>query len=112
MQQAQPYPIDPTLLAQLRRAAEEDRDIMEKGVKAFVSYVRGYREHHCRFIFRMADLPLGRLATSLGLLRLPAMPEVRKARGSLPHFSPSDVDPANVKVSPLCLLMACMLPVH
>ncbi|KAK9867069.1 hypothetical protein WJX84_000018 [Apatococcus fuscideae] len=97
MQQAQSYAVDPSLLAQLRRAAEEDRDIMEKGVKAFVSYVRGYREHHCRFIFRMADLPLGRLATSLGLLRLPAMPEVRKARGSLPHFSQSDVDPASVK---------------
>ena len=79
---------------------------MEKGVKAFVSYVRGYREHHCRFIFRMADLPLGRLATSLGLLRLPAMPEVRKAQGSLPHFSPSDVDPANVKAS----LFNCRLP--
>jgi len=26
---------------------------MEAGTKAFVSYVRGYKEHHCRFIFRI-----------------------------------------------------------
>ena len=26
---------------------------MEKGSRAFVSYVRGYKEHHCRFIFRV-----------------------------------------------------------
>ena len=26
---------------------------MESGTKAFVSYVRGYKEHHCRFIFRV-----------------------------------------------------------
>jgi len=27
--------------------------MMESGTKAFVSYVRGYKEHHCRFIFRI-----------------------------------------------------------
>lgn len=25
---------------------------MEAGTKAFVSYVRAYKEHHCKFIFR------------------------------------------------------------
>lgn len=26
---------------------------MEAGTKAFVSYVRAYKEHHCKFIFRL-----------------------------------------------------------
>ena len=26
---------------------------MEAGTKAFLSYVRAYKEHHCKFIFRM-----------------------------------------------------------
>lgn len=37
-----------------RRAAEADREVMEKGTRAFVSYVRGYKEHQCRFIFRLS----------------------------------------------------------
>jgi hypothetical protein len=39
-----------------RRASESDREVMEKGTRAFVSYVRGYKEHQCRFIFRLAGL--------------------------------------------------------
>lgn len=29
------------------------RLVMEAGTKAFVSYVRAYKEHHCKFIFRL-----------------------------------------------------------
>ena len=36
------------LLPRVRHAAEHDRNIMEKGTRAFVSYVRGYREHQVR----------------------------------------------------------------
>lgn len=32
-------------LPKIKYAAEQDRNIMEKGTRAFVSYVRGYREH-------------------------------------------------------------------
>lgn len=35
----------PEVLQLVRRAAEADREVMEKGTRAFVSYVRGYREH-------------------------------------------------------------------
>jgi hypothetical protein len=45
------------LCATLRRQAEGDRELMERGVKAFVSYVRGYKEHHCKFIFRWGCWP-------------------------------------------------------
>jgi len=30
----------------------QDRDVLEKGTKAFTSYIRAYKEHHCSFIFR------------------------------------------------------------
>jgi len=54
----------------------------------------------------MQDLPLGRLGSSLGLLRLPHMPEVKKAlmaqstggsAGCLEYFSPSIVDIEAIK---------------
>lgn len=35
----------PDPLPKVKRAAEQERNIMEKGTRAFVSYVRGYREH-------------------------------------------------------------------
>lgn len=35
----------PEVLPRVRRLAETDREAMEKGTNAFVSYVRGYREH-------------------------------------------------------------------
>lgn len=34
----------------IRSAAEADRDVLEKGLRAFVSFIRGYKEHHCRWI--------------------------------------------------------------
>lgn len=37
----------------LRHEAETDREVMEKGTRAFVSLVRGYKEHHCKFVFRI-----------------------------------------------------------
>lgn len=82
----------------LRQLAEQDRDVMEKGVKAFVSFVRAYKEHHCKYIFRITDLDLPQLGTAFGLLRLPKMPELRKAAGSAASFQASLVDPDNVKV--------------
>ena len=93
----------------LRKLSEQDRDVMEKGIKAFVSFVRAYKEHQCKFIFRLADLDLAQLATALGLLRLPKMPEMRKTKQRLEGFTPSTLDPNDVKVSflriviPLCV---------
>jgi len=65
---------------------------MEAGTSAFVSYVRGYKEHHCKFIFRIQDMSFGRLASSFALLRLPRMPETKKLRDRVEHFTPSTVD--------------------
>lgn len=83
-----------------RRMAETSREAMERGAKAFVTYVRAYKEHRCPFIFRFHCLDLGRLGNAFGLLRLPSMPELAKARrGSLSGFQPSPVDPSEVPYS-------------
>ena len=33
-----------------------EQDVLEKGTKAFISFVRAYKEHQCRFIFRRAAI--------------------------------------------------------
>ena len=83
-----------------RKLSEQDRDVMDKGVKAFVSYIRAYKEHQCKFIFRLADLDLTQLATAFGLLQLPKMPELKKARQRTQSFQASNVAPQSVKVTP------------
>jgi ATP-dependent RNA helicase DDX55/SPB4 len=42
----------PDILPKIRGLALKDRDYLEKGTKAFTSYIRGYKEHMCGFIFR------------------------------------------------------------
>ena len=41
------------LMPSLRALALQDIDVLEKGIRAFVSYVRGYKEHQCKYIFRI-----------------------------------------------------------
>lgn len=65
------------------------RDVYEKGMKAFVSFVQFYRKHECSLIFRSSDLELGKLATGFGLLKLPVMPELKD---KTVDFEPADVD--------------------
>ncbi|KAL3138555.1 hypothetical protein ABBQ32_006331 [Trebouxia sp. C0010 RCD-2024] len=81
-----------------RQLSEQDRDVMDKGVKAFVSHIRAYKEHQCRFIFRLADMDLAQLATAFGLLQLPKMPELKKARQRAQSFQASPVLPQSVKL--------------
>ena len=42
----------PNVLPQIRGLVLKDRDMLEKGTKAFTSYIRAYKEHVCSFIFR------------------------------------------------------------
>ncbi|XP_042439053.1 DEAD-box ATP-dependent RNA helicase 18-like [Zingiber officinale] len=86
------------IIPQIRAAAKEDRDVMEKGIKAFVSYIRAYKEHHCSYIFRWKDLEIGKLAMGYGLLQIPAMPEVKHHSLSIEGFSPiHDIDLTQIK---------------
>ncbi|VVB13329.1 unnamed protein product [Arabis nemorensis] len=72
----------------IRSLAMKDRAVLEKGLKAFVSFVRAYKEHHCSFIFRWKDLEIGKLAMGYGLLYLPSMSEVKQHRLSSEGFTP------------------------
>jgi superfamily II DNA/RNA helicase len=42
----------PDILPSTLKLVLKDRDILEKGTKAYTSYIRAYKEHHCGFIFR------------------------------------------------------------
>ncbi|KAK1661704.1 hypothetical protein QYE76_049863 [Lolium multiflorum] len=86
------------IVPQIRAAASEDRNIMEKGLRAFVSFVRSYKEHHCSYIFNWKGLEVGKLAMEYGLLQIPSMPEVKHNNLSLKGFMPvSNVNFSQIK---------------
>ncbi|CAI7932740.1 unnamed protein product [Closterium sp. NIES-54] len=83
---------------QLREASRKDRAVVEKGVRAFVSFVRGYKEHHCNYIFRFQELEMGAVAMSYGVLKIPRMPETRHHPRLFDGFEPDKtVDVAALK---------------
>jgi ATP-dependent RNA helicase DDX55/SPB4 len=68
-------PLDVATLA--KTLVREDRELIEKSSRAFVSYVRGYKEHQCNYIFRFEELDLAAAARSFHLAMLPKMAELR-----------------------------------
>ena len=87
------------VLRLLRRRSEREREAMERGSRAFVSFMRGYKEHACRFIFRHKEMlkEVGATAAAFGLLRVPRMPETKRlSPAQLAGFTPSDVAPEDV----------------
>lgn len=76
------------VVPEIQSAAKKDRDVMEKGLRAFVSYIRAYKEHHCSYIFRWKELEIGKLAMGYGLLQLPSMSEVKIHSLSTEGFVP------------------------
>lgn len=70
-----------SLLASVRDLVRSDLDLHEKSQRAFVSVVRAYKEHQCNFIFQIGQLSLGGVASAMGLLRLPKMPELKALNG-------------------------------
>lgn len=59
-----------TLHTELIKVNSEDREMYEKSLRAFVSYMRFYQEHHAKFIFEFKSLDIGALARSYGLLHV------------------------------------------
>jgi len=66
------------LSSRLRLLAGRDRDLLEKGSRAFMAHLRAYKEHKCEFIFRLKSLDVNGLANAFGLLRMPRIPELRR----------------------------------
>lgn len=77
---AAPAPPPPPLVALATQACElatKEREVYEKGKRAFVSFVHFYYKHECKFIFQAKELDLVSLATGYALPHLPRMPELR-----------------------------------
>ena len=55
-----------------------DRDLLMKGTRAFVAFVRAYKEHQCSHVFEFSKLDLLKLARAFVLFQLPKMAELRK----------------------------------
>ncbi|KAJ1961599.1 ATP-dependent rRNA helicase spb4 [Dispira parvispora] len=87
-------PASVALLTEVKQLALKDRDIYDKGIRAFVSYVRSYTKHDATFIFRLKDLDLGKVAEGYGLLTLPKMPEIKPDRV---NFVPTEFDSRELK---------------
>ena len=71
----------PARAASLQRAirgvACVDRDLLERGSRAFMAHLRAYKEHRCEFIFRFKSLDVQSLANAFALVKLPKIPELR-----------------------------------
>ena len=61
----------------IKRLASKDRELYEKGLKAFVSFVQFYKKHICSAIFVFKELDIAGIAQSFCLLHLPSMPELK-----------------------------------
>lgn len=66
---------------QIRNLVRTDRALYDKAQRGFVSSVRAYSKHTASSIFRVLDLQWEDLGHAWGLLRLPAMPELKKFDG-------------------------------
>ncbi|KAG7659195.1 P-loop containing nucleoside triphosphate hydrolase [Arabidopsis suecica] len=72
----------------IRSVAIKDRAVLEKGLQAFVSFVRAYKEHQCSYIFSWKGLEIGKLAMRYGILSFPYISEVKQDRIGIVGFTP------------------------
>jgi ATP-dependent RNA helicase DDX55/SPB4 len=72
----------------------EDREVYEYAKKAFVSYIRYYKEQHLKYIFNFKHLDIGYLAHSFSLLRIPRVQEILGKE--ITNFTQSEIDPDTI----------------
>jgi len=80
----------------MQQLAVNERELLEAGSTAFMSFLRAYKEHLCSYIFRLETLSIGAVARSYGLLRLPKIPETRGVRGRPIDFVTVAVDTSSI----------------
>lgn len=69
-----------------------DRDNVEKAKRAFVSYIRAYKEHDLKYIFEFKNVDIGMIAHSFFLFRIPRVKEILGRSFSSFVQSPIDID--------------------
>ncbi|KAG8341270.1 DEAD DEAH box helicase Helicase conserved C terminal domain [Trypanosoma vivax] len=64
---------------ELRRAMREEsnRKLLELAARAFVSFIRAYKEHECRYIFQLQLIDLTDLTHSFALFKVPKCGEIK-----------------------------------
>jgi ATP-dependent RNA helicase DDX55/SPB4 len=83
-------PTKEELIQWQKECSKSDRDVFEKSVKGFVSWVRSYKEHEANYIFQIKNVNLGKLALLMGIIRMPKMPEI--TRGEPVEFANEEID--------------------
>ncbi|KAI7871186.1 P-loop containing nucleoside triphosphate hydrolase protein [Spinellus fusiger] len=68
------------LVQSIRTTVLSDRDLHDRAIKAFVSWVRAYSKHEASYIFRLQEADLVGFANGFGLLKLPKMPELKEKK--------------------------------
>jgi len=97
----------PDYLNIIKQKLISDKALYEKSIKAFVSYVRYYKEHQLKYIFKFKDLNLGTLARLFSLLKLPKMPELK---GVKVDFEQSEIDVTLLSLLLLLLFLSLLTP--
>ncbi|KAL3128973.1 putative RNA SFII helicase Spb4p [Cryptosporidium hominis] len=98
-------------LCTIRKFMYSDFEFYEKAKKAFVSYIRAYKEYQLPFIFPFKSLSIGEIAASFALLRIPRVKEIlgksnisgKFITGSKnihpDDFNPNPKPPSNIETS-------------
>ena len=79
----------------IQKLARNDRELYEKGIRAFVSFIQSYRKHECNITFQVKELDICKLADGFGLVHLPKMPELSPKNTSA--FVPLDIDTDKIR---------------
>ncbi|EPY15186.1 hypothetical protein STCU_12273 [Strigomonas culicis] len=66
----------PAVLA-LRRAGVRNDKLLSLATRAFVSFIRAYKEHECRYIFQLQYIDLTDLTHGFGLFKVPNCGEIK-----------------------------------
>lgn len=72
-----------TVRRTVRSAVLADRAVLEAGESAFLSFIRAYKEHRCRYLLKLEEIDVDGVADSFGLLRFPKFYEFKKLRGKI-----------------------------
>eukprot|EP00796_Vickermania_ingenoplastis_P006108 gene6108-4391_t len=68
----------PAVLALRRAAVKDGGKLLQLASRAFVSFIRAYKEHECRYIFQLQHIDLTDLTHGFGLFKVPNCGEIRK----------------------------------
>lgn len=90
LEKMDPPPVINEVTSRVKKLAMKDRAVYEKGIRAFVSYIKAYSKHECYLLFRMKDLDFAKVAQGFALLKMPYMPELRGKK--IHGFQPSGID--------------------